>query len=91
MDVFIKERFHKATTTLNEIYLIQNDKNITLSDLQKGICQAYDFAFSNLSNLHIFNDAICDYFDITNFNKGNSYDEKDKTKPIDKLKMRIKG
>ena len=88
MDEFIKERFLKATTTLNEIYLIQNDKNITLSKLQKGICQAYDFAFSNLSNLHIFNDAICNYFGVTILTKGNSYDEKEKTKPIDKLKIK---
>jgi len=84
----IKERFEQVTKTLNSFYEFQLKQGTTLKEVNNNNQQLYNFAWTNVSYLSIFNDLVLRLFEIRTDENNEEYLERNKDKvrvPVDKI------
>ena len=78
MTDFIKERFVKAVNILDSFYEFQNKENASLEEIIKNLQELYNFTWSDISNISIFNDCILRLFNIRTDANNEEYLERTK-------------
>jgi hypothetical protein len=78
MTEFIKERFVKAVNTLDSFYEFQKKENASLDEITKNLQELYNFTWSDISNISIFNDSILRLFNIRTDANNEEYLERTK-------------
>lgn len=92
MTEFIKERFIKVVTTLDSFYEFQNKKNISLVEYTNKLQELYNFNWSTVSNVTVFNDSIIRLFNIRTDENNDEFLERTKgikIPPVDKIIAKV--
>ena len=92
MNEFIKERFVKVVHTLDSFYEFQNKENISLTEYTSKLQELYNFNWSTVSNVTIFNDSIIRFFNIRTDENNDEFLERTKgikIPPVDKIIAKV--